>query len=164
MFWTSDPNRLYFSQFFVMDSGIFKMNQNIDQPLLGMGERAGSIFYKNEQGGIHSRYTFDQANPIDDGLPPGRNMYGYQPFYAFQSNIKDTNDWFGVFDVSSYATDYILYSDNGSGNKETQIHKITIGGTINKFFFVGTKPDEIIKTYSKLVGYPTVPPIWAFGW
>jgi hypothetical protein len=81
--WSSDPNRLYFSDFFVMDSGIFDMNQDVDQPLLGMGERAGSIFYKNEQGGIHSRYTFDQANPIDDGLPPGRNMYGYQPFYAF---------------------------------------------------------------------------------
>jgi hypothetical protein len=110
--WSSDPNRLYFSDFFVMDSGIFDMNPDVDQPLLGMGERAGSIFYKNEQGGIHSRYTFDQANPIDDGLPPGRNMYGYQPFYAFQSSIKTTNDWFGVFDVSSYATDYILFSQN----------------------------------------------------
>ncbi len=81
--WSSDPNRLQMTEFFVMDSGIFDMNPDVDQPLLGMGERAGSIFYKNEQGGIHSRYTFDQANPIDDGLPPGRNMYGYQPFYAF---------------------------------------------------------------------------------
>jgi hypothetical protein len=44
---------------------------------MGMGERAGSLFYTNESGAIHSRYTFDQANPIDDGLPPGRNMYGY---------------------------------------------------------------------------------------
>jgi hypothetical protein len=77
--WSSDPNRLYFSDYFIMDSGIFNMNQGIadTQPLLGMGERAGDLFYKNENGGIHSRYTFDQANPIDDGLPPGRNMYGY---------------------------------------------------------------------------------------
>lgn len=57
--WSSDPNKLYFSEFFIMDSGIFNMNPDIDQPLLGMGERAGSLFYKNEKGGIHSRYTFD---------------------------------------------------------------------------------------------------------
>ena len=145
-----------------MDSGIFTMNPNIDQPLIGMGERAGSLFYKNEVNGIHSRNTFDQANPIDDGLPPGRNMYGYQPFYAFQSNIADTFDWVGVFDVNSYATDYIINSD--IGNKKTQISKVNIGGNINKFFFVGIKPDDIIKTYSKLVGYQTLPPVWAFGW
>lgn len=52
---------------------------------MGMGERAGSLFYKNENGGIHSRYTFDQANPVDDGVPPGRNFYGYQPFYVYRS-------------------------------------------------------------------------------
>lgn len=59
LLWSSDPQRLYVSDFFVMDSGVFDMNQAVDQPLLGMGERAGSIFYKNEQGGIHSRWTFD---------------------------------------------------------------------------------------------------------
>jgi hypothetical protein len=53
------------------------MNPLTNYPLMGMGERAGSLFYTNESGAIHSRYTFDQANPIDDGLPPGRNMYGY---------------------------------------------------------------------------------------
>lgn len=52
------------------------MNPATNYPLMGMGERAGSLFYKDEQGGIHSRWAFDNANPIDDGLPPGRNMYG----------------------------------------------------------------------------------------
>ncbi len=117
LLWTSNPLQLFLSDYFVMDSGVFTMNPNIDQPLIGMGERAGSLFYKNEVNGIHSRNTFDQANPIDDGLPPGRNMYGYQPFYAFQSNIADTFDWVGVFDVNSYATDYIINSD--IGNKKT---------------------------------------------
>lgn len=88
LLWWSDPSRLYISDFFVLDSGVFVMNQDegFDQPLIGMGERAGDLFYKNQNGAIHSRKTFDQANPIDDGLPPGRNMYGYQPLYAFQSN------------------------------------------------------------------------------
>ena len=49
MLWWSDPKRLYISDFFVLDSGIFIMNQDdgFDQPLIGMGERAGDLFYKN---------------------------------------------------------------------------------------------------------------------
>jgi hypothetical protein len=67
---------MYFSDYLVFDSGIFSLNKLTGYPLMGMGERAGSLFYKDEQGGIHSRWAFDNANPIDDGLPPGRNMYG----------------------------------------------------------------------------------------
>lgn len=77
IYYKSDPNRLYFTDYLVFDSGIFSMNNLTNFPLLGMGERAGSLFYQNETGGIHSRNAFDQANPIDDGLPPGRNMYGF---------------------------------------------------------------------------------------
>ena len=61
-----------------------------------------------------------------------------------------TSDWMGVFDLNSYATDYILYFNGGVN---TQITKIVIGGMIQKFFFVGAKPDDIISTYSGLVGY-----------
>lgn len=60
-----------------------------------------------------------------------------------------------------------MFSDNGqvtTGPKQTQIHKINIGGRISKYFFTGLKPDDLIKTYSKLVGFPTLPPLWAFGW
>jgi alpha-glucosidase (family GH31 glycosyl hydrolase) len=39
-----------------------------------------------------------------------------------------------------------------------------IGGVINKFFFRGQKPDDIIKKYQKLVGNPTATPLWSFGW
>ena len=85
-------------------------------------------------------------------------MYGVQPFYVYQSN---STDWVGVFDLNSYATDYVLYFNNGTN---TQITKIVIGGMIQKYFFVGSKPDAIITTYSNLVGRQTVPPLWAFGW
>lgn len=44
--WRSDPTKFYFSDFFILDSGIFNMNpDNKAQPLIGMGERAGSLFY-----------------------------------------------------------------------------------------------------------------------
>jgi hypothetical protein len=59
LLWKSDVNHLYMDDYFIMDSGIFTANTANGKPLLGMGERAGSVFYKNENGGIHSRYTFD---------------------------------------------------------------------------------------------------------
>ena len=55
----SSPNKLFISDYFVLDEGKFDLNPATGFPLLGMGERAGSLFYKNEQGGIHSRYAFD---------------------------------------------------------------------------------------------------------
>lgn len=72
-----NANKLFMSEYLVMDSGIFNMNTLNENPLMGMGERAGDLFFKNEDGGIHSRWTHDAANPIDDGQPPGRNMYGF---------------------------------------------------------------------------------------
>jgi len=141
-----------------MDEGKFDLNPLTGYPLLGMGERAGSLFYKNEQGGIHSRYTFDQANPIDDGKPPGRNMYGVQPFYQYQHpNTK----YYGVFNLNSYAQDFILYFNNGTG---TTITNIMIGGVINKFFFRGSNPNDLVVKFQKLVGNPVATPLWSFGW
>lgn len=159
--WSSAPKKLYWSEFFMLDSGTFATNQLNGKPLLGIGERAGNLFLRDEQGGIHSRYTFDQANPIEDGLPPGKNFYGYQPFYLYQD--ETSKGWAGVFDVSSYATDYIVNTEVEKGAKTT-IDKITIGGMITKFFYQGKKIDDVIKTYQKTVGKPTVPPLWAFGW
>jgi len=65
------------SEYLVFDSGSFKLDDKVGWPIMGMGERAGNLLYKNEDGGVHSRWTHDAANPIDDGFPPGRNMYGF---------------------------------------------------------------------------------------
>jgi len=85
-------------------------------------------------------------------------MYGTQPFYVFQST---NTQFFGVFDLSSYAMDYIL--DFNAGVK-TQITNIKIGGMMQKFFFRGDRPDAVITLYEKLTGMPQMPPLWAFGW
>jgi len=39
-----------------------------------------------------------------------------------------------------------------------------IGGAIERYFFQGDKPDDVIIKYEKLTGMPTMPPLWAFGW
>lgn len=91
-------------------------------------------------------------------------MYGYQPFYMYQSAnglSASAPSFVGVFDLNAYATDYILNMNQGV---KSEITKIVIGGTIQKFFFTANKPDLIIKKYQALVGMPTVPPLWAFGW
>lgn len=41
---------------------------------------------------------------------------------------------------------------------------MTIGGAIEKYFFQGGKPDEVITKYVKLTGMPIMPPMWSFGW
>lgn len=139
------------------------MNALNDNPLMGMGERAGDLFYKNEDGGIHSRWAHDAANPIDDGLPPGRNMYGIQPFYIYQGSNKA---WYGVFNNNLYATDFIVTTPKVNGSTVTDgiVTTITIGGAIEKYFFAGKKVDDIIVKYEKLTGMPMMPPMWAFGW
>jgi hypothetical protein len=140
LLWSSNSAKLYFSQYMLMDAGIFTLNSANNEPLIGMGEKFGSVFYRNENNGVHSKYTYDAGNPYDDGMAPGKNYYGYQPFYAYQSVAIA---WVGVFDVSSYATDYIINSKVANTNEatktfnaySTQVLKVTIGGTINKFFF-----------------------------
>lgn len=41
---------------------------------------------------------------------------------------------------------------------------MTIGGAIEKYFFSGAKPDEVIIKYERLTGMPMMPPLWSFGW
>ena len=87
-------------------------------------------------------------------------MYGFQPFYVFQSGVTNY-PWVGVFNNNPYATDYIVNTNKGV---KSNITTITIGGAIEKWFFVGKKPDDVIIKYEKLTGMPTMPPLWSFGW
>lgn len=156
--YTSDPAKLYLTEFLVFDSGNFATNQLNDNPLMGMGERAGDLFFNNEVDGVHSRWNTDGANPIDDGLPPGRNMYGFQPFYQYQTAQKG---WVGVFNNNPYATDFIVTNNHTGSAKVTTV---TIGGAIEKYFFFGGKVDDLIIKYEHLTGMPIMPPMWSFGW
>ena len=40
-----NANKLFMSEYLVMDSGIFNMNTLNENPLMGMGERAGDLFF-----------------------------------------------------------------------------------------------------------------------
>lgn len=95
---------------------------------MGLGERAGSFFYTDESDGVHTSNAYDQPNPIDDGKPPGKNLYGSQPYYAYQSQHKD---FIGILNVNSYAQDFILNKNNVAYQS---VINIMTGGRISKYF------------------------------
>lgn len=120
-------------------------------PLFGMGQRSGSLKVPQMDAGVH---TFWNANGN------GRSN-GYQPFYLFENH--DTS-FVGVFDLSTYAQDYIVDNDRSRG--EVLITQVLTGGPMVKYIFGAQKmtPPQIIARYQMLVGAPAVPPDWAFGW
>ena len=56
-----------------------------------------------------------------------------------------------MFNNNPYATDFIVSTNNGT---EAEIQTVTIGGMIEKYFFVGSKPDDVIRRYTNLTGHP----------
>ena len=120
----------------------FMTNKENGRPLMGIGERAGKAMLKN-QSTVHTIWPYDAPNPIDDGKPPGKNMYGYQPVYYYQAQTKD---WMAVFDAGTYASDYFVNTDfDGQGT--SKVTKVAVGGMIHKFFLQATKIEEAIRKY-----------------
>lgn len=59
---------------------------------MGLGERVmNTLFYED---GVYSLWNRDKGMIPDNGIPPGKNVYGTHPFLMFQHS-NDT--WVGVF-------------------------------------------------------------------
>lgn len=134
----SNPTKLYASKYFTIDGALLNMYK-AQGPFFGLGERSGPFFYDKEVNGIHTRFTFDAANPIENGKPPGKNFYGFQPFYGFLA--KSNEQFLGVLNWNPRATDFIL--DN---NNEIQQHldTVSIGGAIVKYFVRGKTIEDLV--------------------
>jgi len=91
----------------------------------------------------------------DTGTPENKNLYGAHPFYM---ELRNTSAH-GVFFHNSNAMD-VLYQ-RGSG--ADSITYRSIGGILDFYVFVGTKPEEVVRQYTKLVGTPYMPPYWSLG-
>lgn len=106
--YSSDPLRLMITKYFVIDSTNIQTNSATGRPLMGIGERAGRAMFKNEKDTVHTIWPYDAPNPIDDGKPPGKNAYGYQPLYYYQT---ESSSWVGVFDIGTAPSDYFINTD-----------------------------------------------------
>ena len=81
-------------------------------------------------------------------------MYSSQPFYLTVEDTDGNSD--GVFLFNSNAMDVIL-------QPKPAITWRTIGGILDFFVFVGPEPKDVVKQYTLLIGFPELPPYWAFG-
>jgi alpha-glucosidase/lysosomal alpha-glucosidase len=87
----------------------------------------------------------------DAPCPENENIYGSHPFYLEMRKGKAH----GVFLKNSNAMDIIL-------KRETVTYKI-IGGVIDLYFFMGTKPEDVTQQYMQVIGKPHMIPYWALG-
>jgi alpha-glucosidase (family GH31 glycosyl hydrolase) len=127
--------------------------------ILGLFERVSSDLYLPD--GVFSLWTFDTANPVESGKPPGNNLYGTHPFYMGQAS-DDT--WFGVFTNLAAAQDWWKKTDNTGANSDVGIVTYAAGGVGDLYFMMGANPNEVTMQYHTIVGLPVVIPQWALGW
>ncbi len=123
--------------------------------IYGLGERVTSKF--SLPGGTYTLYANSAMSPVDDGLPPGKNMYSSHPFYMFKT---PDGAFVGVFLLNSNAMEVsILPFDEGV----YRVDHISTGGLIDMFIIQRGPPKLIIEQYHSIIGKPQVLPFWAFG-
>lgn len=64
--------------------------------------------------------------------------------------------------ASSAAGSDIILASPPSSNQSLIQYRI-IGGTLDFYFFSGPDPNSVIEQYGQVVGFPTRPPNWGFG-
>ncbi|VDM38291.1 unnamed protein product [Toxocara canis] len=93
------------------------------------------------------------SQPIRRYFSNPKNLYGVHPFYMA---IEDDYKAHGVFILNSNAQEI------ATGPSPHIIYR-TVGGMIDIYFFPGPTPEDVIKQYLALIGYPALPPYWALG-
>ncbi|XP_004363327.2 alpha-glucosidase [Capsaspora owczarzaki ATCC 30864] len=122
-----------------------------DQPnIYGLGERVHQ-FRLDPTGKTYTIFARDQGTPYDDGLAPGKNLYGSHPFYLEMRNGLAH----GVFNLNSNAQDVVI--DNN-----LLTYKI-VGGVFDMYFVLGPEPESVVQQYHELIGKPTMIPYWGLG-
>ncbi|XP_018419368.1 PREDICTED: lysosomal alpha-glucosidase-like [Nanorana parkeri] len=81
------------------------------------------------------------------------NLYGSHPFYL---SFEKGGSAYGVFLLNSNAMDIIL-------QPAPALTWRTIGGIVDMYLFMGPDPKTVIKQYQEVIGFPFMPPYWAFG-
>ncbi|KAL8564096.1 hypothetical protein ACOMHN_034573 [Nucella lapillus] len=85
-----------------------------------------------------------------------RNLYGSHPFYL---NLESSGNAHGVFLLNSNAMQVDLqpYQEKGAIT-----YRVT-GGILDFFVLSGPSAEDVVRQYVGLVGYPSMPPLWALG-
>ncbi|CAF3736759.1 unnamed protein product [Rotaria sordida] len=144
----------YFAHGFVYDNQFIQFITTIPSTnVYGFGENTHLSFRHILRNS--SRYgIFARDQPP---LGQNENLYGTHPFYMA---IERDGQAFGVLILNSNAQDYKL---DEFENDQSLLTYRTIGGILDIFFFAGPRPEDVIRQYQLVIGYPYMPPYWALG-
>jgi alpha-glucosidase (family GH31 glycosyl hydrolase) len=143
-----------FAEGFIYDDKFLQLITTIpSRNIYGFGENTHPTF-RHILNNSSSYGIFARDQP-----PQGQNenLYGTHPFYI---SIEDDGQTFGVLIFNSNAQDYKL--DQYENNQAMLTYR-TLGGIFDIFFFAGPRPEDVIRQYQSVIGYPYMPPYWALG-
>ncbi|XP_066540681.1 sucrase-isomaltase, intestinal [Hoplias malabaricus] len=110
---------------------------------------------------VHQKFRHDvnwKTWPLftRDAFPNGgtHNLYGHYPFFMCLEDNSGKS--FGVFLMNSNAMDVTF-------QPAPAVTYRTIGGVLDFYIMLGDNPEAIVQEFTELVGRPTIPPYWSFG-
>ena len=132
-----DPSQLF--QYQNQDI-ILTTSLNYNLYIYGIGERIANFpLYP----GIYTLFSKGLPGYYDNGKPPGKNIYSSHPVYL---GIDPKGNSHGGFLLNSNAMDVTIASQSVTFR--------TIGGIIDYFVFVGPRPEDVVRQYQALIGFP----------
>ena len=154
-----DPNNVLLDteggSFIMMDKYIQLDMKLPSRRIYGLGERNRNFTLEE---GTWTMWANGQETPFDNGTG-GLQTYGVHPFALVQTAIQ--GEFFGIFFRNTNAQSPVL---KYTGDTTSTLSYITTGGTLEIYFFWKGTAKQVIQTYQKMFGKPTMPPLWALGW
>ncbi|MEQ8238293.1 MAG: alpha-xylosidase [Cyclobacteriaceae bacterium] len=125
-----------------IDRSTFSLHAKNDECFGGTGERftkmdlSGKTFFlKNQDGqGVNNRRTY-------------KNI----PFYLSSEN-------YGLF---LHTSSYAKFSLADHSTRAAQL--LVEDSSVDVFLFAGDNPEQILKQYRDITGFPSMPPLWSYG-
>ncbi|XP_048847390.1 lysosomal alpha-glucosidase [Brienomyrus brachyistius] len=81
------------------------------------------------------------------------NLYGSHPFYLVQEGDGRAH---GVFLLNSNAIEVLL-------QPAPALTWVSVGGILDFYVFLGPDPQDVVRRYHEVIGYPMMPPYWSLG-
>jgi len=125
-----------------VDRSTLSFHADANEVFSGTGER----FTKMDLAG----QTFQLKNQDGQGVN-NRRTYKNIPFYI-------SNKMYGCF---LHTSAYSKFSLADHSSRSVQI--LSEEPRLDLFLFGGDSPEEILKNYRKVTGFPSMPPLWSFG-
>jgi alpha-glucosidase len=138
-------------------SGALSLGRKLDQGehVYGLGEKTGA---SERRGRAFEMWNSDPAwtDPTGQYRPVTDPLYQSHPFFlSLRKGGHATGAWLAnthrtAFDVGKTTADALAMT--------------AAAGDIDLFFFEGPAPAAVLERYTRLVGRPFLPPLWALGY